>query len=138
MVTVLVSQWLWPNWPNTLLISTGIGATAVTMVMLPESPVSSFRAVIFGNIVGAVAGVLAVQTGLPFEWQASLAVALGLALMILTDTVHPASGGVSLIAVVTQQTSFWFVLIPVALNVLILWLVIVAVDRVTKSKHTLT
>ena len=80
-----------------------------------DSPLASPRNVFFGHILSASSGVLMFY----FLGESPLAIAAGLALaialMMLTKTVHPPAGANPIIAILGAKT-FEFVIMPVAIG----------------------
>ena len=101
------------------------GATAVLVFAAPASPLGQPRNVIGGQIISAVVAVAlrVLLVELPIAPQATfavaaLAVAVSIAAMMLTGTLHPAGSGTAYIAVVSPSAvaqGWWFILAPVAL-----------------------
>lgn len=88
--------------------------TSVVLVMAaPESSLAQPRNVIGGHILCALSGCLVwLLLGTNF-WFAGLAVALAIAAMQLTRTLHPPAG-INALLFVTMSLSWHFVLVPVA------------------------
>jgi CBS-domain-containing membrane protein len=94
--------------------------TSIVLVMAsPEMPLTQPRNIIGGHIVCALAGLavwLVVGTN---PWAAGLAVALAIAAMQLTRTLHPPAG-INAFLFVTLKLSWGFVLMPVTAGALLL------------------
>lgn len=101
------------------LIAAPLGATAVLLFGVPDSPLAQPRNVIGGNLIGAMVCVTLVHWFGVGPWVMALAVATTIKLMQITRTVHPPSGAVALIGVMSDAT--WeFVLTPVLAGSLLL------------------
>ena len=91
------------------------GASLVLVMAVHDSPLASPRNVFFGHILSASSGVLMFY----FLGESPLAIAAGLALaialMMLTKTVHPPAGANPIIAILGAKT-FEFVIMPVAIG----------------------
>ena len=91
------------------------GASLVLVMAVHDSPLASPRNVFFGHILSASSGVLMFY----FLGETPLAIAAGLALaialMMLTKTVHPPAGANPIIAILGAKT-FEFVIMPVAIG----------------------
>ena len=91
------------------------GASLVLVMAVHDSPLASPRNVFFGHILSASSGVLMFY----FLGESPLAIAAGLALaialMMLTKTVHPPAGANPVIAILGAKT-FEFVIMPVAIG----------------------
>lgn len=93
-------------------IAAPLGATAVLVFGVPDSPLAQPRNVIGGNLIAAIVCVTLVQLFGTTPWVMALAVATTIKLMQLTRTVHPPSGAVALLGVLTHA-SWNYVLTPV-------------------------
>ena len=106
----------------------------------PHAPFAQPRNVIGGHMVSALMGVL-VQHFLGADpWlAASLAVALAVAAMHVTATLHPPGGATALIAVIgnTELKSFGFsfVLYPVGVSMAILVIVSVLYNNLCARRR---
>jgi len=107
-----------------LLIAAPMGAAAVLVFAVPASPLAQPWSVIGGNIIAALVGVT-VRMLVPMpELAAPIAVGAAILMMSLTRSLHPPAGAVALTAVVggpaVVDAGFAFVLVPIALNAIIL------------------
>jgi CBS-domain-containing membrane protein len=93
-------------------IAAPLGATAVLVFGIPDSPLAQPRNVIGGNLIAAIVCVTLVQFFGTAPWVMATAVATTIKLMQLTRTVHPPSGAVALLGVLTHA-SWSYVLTPV-------------------------
>jgi CBS-domain-containing membrane protein len=122
----------------TLLIAS-FGASAVLIYGAVKSPLAQPRNLVGGNFVSAVAGVLATQL---FDGNvliaAPLAVALALALMMITKTLHPPGGSTALVAVIggekIQALGFLYPFVPVAIGTLVLLLVALLINNLSPHR----
>ena len=101
-----------------------MGASAVLLFCLPSSPLAQPWAVIGGNVMSGLIGITCVKlmgAGLPV---AALAGSLAIAVMLFLRCLHPPSGAVALTVVLggpsVHAAGYGFVLMPVALNSLLL------------------
>ncbi|MEB3190369.1 MAG: HPP family protein [Snowella sp.] len=101
------------------LIAAPMGATAVLVFGVPDSPLAQPRNVIGGNFWGAFIAILCVQTLGTAPWVMALAVATTIKCMKLTRTIHPPSGAVALVGVMSG-VSWKFLLTPVLVGSLII------------------
>lgn len=102
-----------------------LGASAVLVFALPASPLSQPWAVVVGNTVSCLAGVLTVQLAhavpaLPVAVQPALAAALAAALMFATRALHAPGGGAAIVPVLAGVNDFAFVLNPMLLDSVLL------------------
>ena len=93
-------------------IAAPMGATAVLVFGVPDSPLSQPRNVIGGNLIAAIVCVLSVEIFGTGPWVMGLAVATSIKLMQLTRTLHPPGGAIALLGVLTHA-SWSFVFTPV-------------------------
>ncbi|WP_110866142.1 HPP family protein [Pantoea sp. AG1095] len=118
MITSLTSHWLLGE--VNLWFVAPMGASAVLLFGLPNSPLAQPWSIVGGNLV---AGVVGVTTAL---WVPHPALACGIAacvtiaLMFQLRCLHPPSGAVALTAILggngVQQLGYHFILTPVLLN----------------------
>jgi CBS domain-containing membrane protein len=106
------------------LLIAPMGASAVLLFGVPASPLAQPWAMLGGNLAAAVIGVCAARwIGAPVA-AAAVAVGAAFAAMALLRCVHPPSGAVALTAVLggphIAALGYGFVLVPVALNSLLL------------------
>lgn len=109
--------------PKLPLIVASMGASAVLVFVRPASPFSQPWPVIGGNIIAALAGLLAGRlTGAPAV-SCALAVGLAIAGMSVARALHPPGGGTALVyalgATGADQWS-WYYLTPLVVNVALL------------------
>lgn len=98
--------------PSHPMIAAPLGATAVLVFGVPDSPLAQPRNVIGGNLIAAIVCVTLVQVFGTAPWVMAMAVATTIKLMQLTRTVHPPSGAVALLGVLTHA-SWHYVVTPV-------------------------
>ena len=109
------------------LIVASMGASAVLLFAVPHGPLSQPWPLIGGHMVSAVVGVSCARLIPDMITAAALAVCLAIAAMHYLRCIHPPGGATALSAVVggagVQALGYQFVLTPVLLNVLIIFLV---------------
>lgn len=97
-----------------------IGASAVLVFAVPASPLAQPWPVIGGNTISALIGIATAKLVADPALAAGLAVALAIAGMSLTRSLHPPGGAAALTAVVggpaVAAAGFSFAFLPVALN----------------------
>ena len=112
-----------------VLIVASMGASAVLLFAVPHGPLSQPWPLIGGHMVSAVVGVSCARLIPDTLVAAALAVCLAIAVMHYLRCIHPPGGATALSAVVggasVQALGFQFVLTPVLLNVLVIFLVAV-------------
>lgn len=113
-----------------------MGAAAVLVFAMPQSPVSQPFPVIAGHLVAATLGVACAKAIDDPVVASAAAVALALGGMIMLRCTHPPGGAAALGAVVggpaIHDLGWLYVLIPVALNAIILVLLAIAFNRIAK------
>lgn len=102
------------------LLVAPMGASAVLLFAVPESPLAQPWSIMGGNICAAIVGVACAKLiGTPMV-AAATAVALAISVMLAFRCVHPPSGAVALTAVLggpaIHELGYRFVLIPIALQ----------------------
>jgi CBS domain-containing membrane protein len=113
--------------PALPLIVASMGASAVLVFVRPASPFSQPWPVIGGNVIAALAGLLAGRiTGSP-ALGCALAVGLAIAGMSLARALHPPGGGTALFYALGASGGAsgadawgWYFLIPLVINVALL------------------
>lgn len=102
------------------LLAAPIGASAVLVFAVPASPLAQPWPVIGGNTISAFVGLAAAWMIPDATLAAACAVALAIAVMSLTRSLHPPGGAVALTAAlgspVVAKWGAMFPLVPVALN----------------------
>jgi CBS-domain-containing membrane protein len=116
------------------------GASAVLVYGAPRSPLAQPRNLIGGHVVSALIGVLCWQlfSAWPVFAQA-LAVATAIAVMHITRTLHPPGGATALIATLgsaeIERLGFWYVVLPATLGPLVLLLIALVVNNLSKTRR---
>jgi len=134
MSLVALLETLYPTgWMLTL---GSFGATAVLLYAIPGSALAQPRNLFGGHLVSAIAGIFVYHSITPELLPAApLAVALAIALMQLTRTLHPPGGATALIAVIGPQSVHdlgWGYLVPVMAGVTLLFLVALLVHNINE------
>jgi CBS-domain-containing membrane protein len=110
-----------------VLIVASMGASAVLLFAVPHGPLSQPWPLIGGHTVAAIVGVSCARVIPDTAVSAALAVSLAIALMHYLRCIHPPGGATALSAVVggasVQELGYQFVLTPVLLNVLVIFVV---------------
>ena len=115
-----------------------LGASAVLIYGTPHVPYAQPRNLVGGHLLSALTGVAVVQlTNLPLELQAALAVSGCIAIMHLTDTLHPPGGASALIAVIGGEPirllGWSYAFAPVLLSVLVMLSVAVLINNLSSD-----
>ncbi len=123
-ITGLVCGLVMGNDPHLPLIVAPIGASAVLLFAVPASPLAQPWSIVGGNTISAFVGVAVLTLVRDPAVAIGLAVALAILAMSLTRSLHPPGGAAALTAVIggaaVTRAGFWFPLVPVAINSLIL------------------
>ena len=124
---------------DNLFLIGSFGASSVLIYGVINSPLAQPRNLIGGHLVCAVIGVT-VHKLIPNEiWLASaLAVALTIVAMQITKTLHPPGGATALIANIGSEKikalGYVYVLSPVLTGVMILFVVALIFNNISKSR----
>ena len=135
---------LYPNMPAStkLFLIGSFGASAALLYAAPKSDFAQPRNLLVGQAIAALVGVTSYKLfGLDLGLAAALAVATAIAIMQVTHTLHPPAGATALIAVLgpasVHKLGYEFVLTPVLLGALILFVVAVVMNNLSsdESRH---
>lgn len=123
---------------NIFLIGS-FGASSVLIYGAIQSPLAQPRNLVFGHVISAFIGVCVFKLIPDPIWiSAPLAVSLSIVIMQMTKTLHPPGGATALIAVIgtpkVKALGFMYVLSPVLSGVLILLLVAIIANNLTKNR----
>ena len=123
---------------NIFLIGS-FGASSVLIYGAIQSPLAQPRNLVGGHLVSAFIGVCVYKLVPDPIWvSAPLAVSLSIVAMQMTKTLHPPGGATALIAVIgtpkIKALGFMYVLSPVLSGVLILLLVAIIANNLTKNR----
>lgn len=137
IIAFLQSQYLLQQ-ENVFLIGS-FGASSVLIYGAIQSPLAQPRNLVGGHIISALVGVTVYQIVPDILWlSAPLAVAFSIVLMQYTKTLHPPGGATALIAVTSPgkiaDLGYWYVLSPVLSGCIILLLVALFFNNLTKNR----
>lgn len=124
---------------DNLFLIGSFGASSVLIYGVINSPLAQPRNLIGGHLVCAIIGVT-VHKLIPNEvWLASaLAVSLSIVAMQITKTLHPPGGATALIANIGSEKikalGYVYVLNPVLTGVMILFVVALIFNNISKSR----
>lgn len=133
----LSSFWFGPR--DMSLIIGSFGASAVLLYAAIHSPLAQPRNCFGGHVLSALIGVFCFQTFGDIAWLAgSIAVSISIAVMLLTNTLHPPGGATALIAVIGSETihdlGYFYAVVPVGLGALILLFVALIVNNMAPNR----
>lgn len=139
LVTGLVTILIEGNTSAVPYLIAPMGASAVLLFAVPSSPLAQPWSIIGGNTVAAFIGVTcAIWINHPAT-AAALAVSLSIIAMFALRCIHPPSGAVALTAVLGGATvhaqGYWFVLVPVGINSIILLMVAILFNNATRRPY---
>ncbi|MCZ0901537.1 HPP family protein, partial [Microcoleus sp. HI-ES] len=87
------------------------GATSVLIFGVPDSPLAQPRNVIGGNFFAALTSLIILHFLGSSPWAMGMAVSSAIGIMQITRTLHPPSGAVALVVMMTQP-DWKFLLTP--------------------------
>lgn len=118
---------------NTPLIMAPFGATSVLIFGVPDSPLAQPRNVIGGNLVAALVSLSILHLFGSNPGAMGLAVATAIGIMQFTGTVHPPSGAVALVVMMTKA-SWQFLLTPALEGSIIMVLCAVVFNNLAEER----
>jgi CBS-domain-containing membrane protein len=118
---------------NSPLLMAPFGATSVLIFTAPDSPLAQPRNVIGGNFLGALVSLIFLHFLGSSPVIIAMAVSTSIALMQLTGTVHPASGGIALVVMITKP-DWQFLLTPTLEGSMILVLCAVVFNNLAQER----
>jgi len=110
------------------------GASAVLLYGAPTAPFSQPRNLIGGHLISATIGVTIFNIFGSHFICVALSVALAIALMLVTKTVHPPAGATALLGAVSSSGSYFWVLAPVGVGALLLLAVALIVNNMSEER----
>jgi len=124
---------------NALWLIAPMGASSVLLFAVPASPLAQPWSIMGGNIIAAIVGVTCAKLiGEPIL-AAGFAAAVAIGAMFAFRCIHPPSGAVALTAVLggpaVHAMGYSFVLMPVALNSLLLLLTALFFNNATGRRY---
>lgn len=115
------------------LLIAPFGATSVLIFGVPDSPLAQPRNVIGGNFIAALVSLTLLHLFGAEPWTMGMAVATAIGIMQLTGTVHPPSGAVALVVMMTEP-SWQFLLTPALEGSMILVLCAVVFNNLAEDR----
>lgn len=137
LIALLQSQYLFKQ-ENIFLIGS-FGASCVLIYGAIQSPLAQPRNLVGGHVISALIRVTVFKIVPDIIWlSAPLAVAFSIVAMQYTKTLHPPGGATALIAVSSTgkipELGYWYVLSPVLSGCLILLVVALVFNNMTKHR----
>lgn len=102
------------------LLIAPFGASAFLIFAVPNSPLAQPWAVVVGNSLSALAGLVVVKAGLSPVFAAPIAVSLAMIGMSATRSLHPPGGAVALFTALAAPAAWSFAASPVLIGSLCL------------------
>ncbi len=118
---------------NSPLLMAPFGATSVLIFGVPDSPLDQPRNVIGGNLVSALVSLTILHLFGSDPWAMGMAVATAIGMMQLSATLHPPSGAVALVVMMTKAP-WQFLLTPALEGSIILVLCAVVFNNLAEER----
>ena len=109
------------------------GATSVLIFGVPDSPLAQPRNVIGGNFIAALVSLTILHLFGAEPWAMGMAVATAIGMMQFTGTLHPPSGAVALVVMMTKA-QWQFLLTPALEGSIILVLCAVVFNNLAQDR----
>lgn len=111
-----------------------LGATAVLVFCVPNSPLAQPWSAVVGNATSALVALLVLQV-VPGPWSAGIAVGTAIIVMMFVRALHPPGGAVALLTALDPAPALevgpLFALVPVGVTTAVLVLAAIAYNRAT-------
>ncbi|WP_304896823.1 HPP family protein [Methylicorpusculum sp.] len=134
--TILLVSWVTRYFsPSSVspIIVASMGASAVILFIIPNSPLAQPWPLVGGQLVSALAGMCSAQIIPDTVLASACAVAGSVLLMLLLRCLHPPGAATALTPVMAGDSitslGYGFVLMPVGLNVVIMLILAIAFNR---------
>lgn len=118
---------------NSPLLMAPFGATSVLIFGVPDSPLAQPRNVIGGNFLAALVSLVILHFLGSSPLTMGMAVSISIGIMQLTKTVHPPSGAVALVVMMTQP-NWHFLLTPALVGSMIFVLCAVIFNNLSEER----
>ena len=116
-----------------------LGASAVLLFAVPNSPLAQPWSAVIGNNVAALVGVAISMFIYEPALRIAVAVALAIIVTFMLRAVHPPAGAVAMTAAMSPEAvehlGFWFALAPIATGTASLVLIAIAYARLTGRRY---
>ncbi len=135
LVTALLCRALQPahtGWP---WLVAPVGASAVLVFGMPATPMAQPWAVVGGNLLSALVGLLCVHAFGTAPWVGALAVGLAITVMFALRCLHPPGGASALMVVLAGVQDAHFLLFPMLANTLLVVGVGMAYNHATGRRY---
>lgn len=140
---MLITAWVSHLWlgssGNLPALVAPMGASAVLLFAVPTSPLAQPWSIVGGNVISALVGIACATLLSHTMLAGAVAVALAIGVMGLCRCLHPPGGAMALTAVIggpaIAKAGFAFAFVPVALNAVILLLVGLLFNNLTRHRY---
>ncbi|MGZ8947623.1 MAG: HPP family protein, partial [Methylococcaceae bacterium] len=133
---ILVVAWITHKFsasPAYPIIVASMGASAVILFITPNSPLAQPWPLVGGQLISAIIGVVCAQVFTHTVFASACAVGGSVLVMLLFRCLHPPGAATALTPVMAGDPittlGYGFVLMPVALNVTIILIMAIAINR---------
>ena len=132
---ILLTAWITQQFGSSTaypIIVASMGASAVIVFFTPTSPLAQPWPLVGGQLVSAVIGVLCTQAFSHTVFASACAVGGSVLVMLLLRCLHPPGAATALTPIMAGATStlgYDFVLLPVGLNVAIILMMAIVINR---------
>jgi CBS-domain-containing membrane protein len=117
-----------------LLILGSFGASCVLCFGFPDAPFSQPRNVVAGHFLSSLAGLLALEVFGSHWWAPAIGVAVAIAAMMATRTVHPPAGSNPVI-VFLAAPDWDFLVFPTLVGAIIVTAVALVYNNLTREQR---
>ncbi len=135
-IAILVVAWITHKFsasPAYPIIVASMGASAVILFITPNSPLAQPWPLVGGQLISAIIGVVCAQAFTHTVFASACAVGGSVLVMLLFRCLHPPGAATALTPVMVGDPittlGYGFVLMPVALNVTIILIMAIAINR---------
>lgn len=108
------------------------GASCVLVFGFPDVPFSQPRNVVIGHLLSTLSGLVFLHLFGPHWWSVGFAVAVAIAAMMVTRTVHPPAGSNPVI-VYLLKPEWGFLLFPTLIGAIVLVIVALVYNNLTRQ-----
>jgi CBS domain-containing membrane protein len=112
-----------------------LGASALLVFALPQSPMAQPWAVIAGNTLSALVGISVLHLVEDPFWAMPIAASLSILGMFMLRCLHPPAAAVALIVVLGHVTHYRYALFPVMIDSMLLILAGAAYSNLTGKSY---
>jgi CBS domain-containing membrane protein len=133
---ILLTAWITQEFSSNAaypIIVASMGASAVILFITPNSPLAQPWPLVGGQLISAIIGVVCAQVFTHTAFASACAVGGSVLVMLLFRCLHPPGAATALTPIMAGDPitalGYGFVLMPVALNVTIILIMAIAINR---------